>query len=77
MGYGMGSRDVAPPGDRWLDHKASANQPGDAVLHPRLAIWAVTPASGFFSAAQGPLPISNAKSGLQNSGRRNGMDVGA
>jgi uncharacterized protein (DUF1501 family) len=66
-GYDMGSRVVAHPAlGSWI-HKHAPKLNPDLPAYVRIGDMGGHPSSGFFSAAHGPLPISSAELGLQNS----------
>jgi len=73
-GYDVGSRAVAHPSlGSWITKLAPRINP---AMPPfvRVGDLGGHPASGFFSASYGPLPISSPNAGLQNSALLDGMD---
>jgi uncharacterized protein (DUF1501 family) len=74
-GYDMGSRVVAHPAvGSWIHKHAPKLNPG-LPAYVRVGDMGGHPGSGFFSAALGPLPISSAELGLQNSALLPGEDA--
>ncbi len=74
-GYDMGSRAIAHPGiGSWITKLAPRI---NEAMPPYIRVGDLGghPANGFFSASYGPLPISSADAGLQNSALRDGMDT--
>lgn len=73
-GYDVGSRAVIHPAvGSWVTKLAPRRNP-DMPPYVRVGDLGGHPANGFFSASYGPLPISSANAGLQNSALREGMD---
>jgi len=73
-GYDQGSRAVAHPAlGSWITKLAPRLNP---AMPPYIRVGDLGghPSSGFFSATYSPLPVSNAKAGLQNSHLREGFD---
>lgn len=74
-GYDMGSGSIAHPGlGSWITKRAPRINP-EMPPYVRVGDLGGHPSNGFFPATFGPLPISSADGGLQNSALLDGMDT--